>query len=187
MTSTVERALKTIHEQLYIGGEWVDSTGDGRTEVVNPAAEGVLGYVPQGAVADATAAIKAARQAFDEEPWPRMCPVECAAVLRRMAEAMQRGYDSLITLNVAKAGSTLALANFPRVATPIENLLDMADRVLPRFDFETVMAPYTNAFIGHLGWVDVLAYSWALFAVCRSGAVCAVRLVAGDPGGDLCS
>ena len=62
--------------QLYVGGAWVDASGDETVSVVNPATEEVIVEVPQGTVADVEAAIGAARRAFDEGPWPRMTPRE---------------------------------------------------------------------------------------------------------------
>ena len=54
-----------VRDQLYIGGEWVDPSGDDKIEVVNPATEEVIGSVPSGTTADIDRAVAAARDAFD--------------------------------------------------------------------------------------------------------------------------
>ena len=54
-------------DSLYINGEWVQATGDGVIEVVNPATEEIIGSVPVGSQADVDAAVTAAREAF--QPW----------------------------------------------------------------------------------------------------------------------
>jgi aldehyde dehydrogenase (NAD+) len=136
------------YPRLYVNGDWVVPSGDETVAVLNPATEEVIAHVPQGTLADTVAAIRAARRAFDEGPWPRMSPAERGAVLGRMADALRERYDELIALNIAEAGSTVALAHFLQVATPIEHLRDMADRVLPRYAFETPMAPYAKPGIG---------------------------------------
>ena len=43
--------------QLYVGGAWVDASGDDAVAVLNPATEEVIAEVPQGTAADVDAAI----------------------------------------------------------------------------------------------------------------------------------
>ena len=50
------------HDRLYIGGEWVASTGDGSIPVVNPATEEVIATVPAGTAEDVDRAVRAARR-----------------------------------------------------------------------------------------------------------------------------
>ena len=54
----------SARQQIYVGGNWVDSAGDGSIDVVNPSNEEVIGSVPDGVGADVDAAIAAAREAF---------------------------------------------------------------------------------------------------------------------------
>jgi len=134
--------------RLYIDGKWVDSTGDETLVVINPATEDVIGTVPQATPGDVHRAIEAARRAFDSGPWPRMTPTERAQVLAKMAAEFDRRRDELIELNIAEAGSTRALAEFLQVDTPIEHFADLANRVVPRFDFERPMLPVVGRGIG---------------------------------------
>ena len=57
---------------LYINGKWTDGTGSEQISVLNPATETVIGTAPQGTVTDVQEALRAARAAFDDGPWPRM-------------------------------------------------------------------------------------------------------------------
>ena len=52
-------------EQIYIGGHWVASDGDGSIDVINPSNEEIIGSVPAGTAVDVDAAVAAARTAFD--------------------------------------------------------------------------------------------------------------------------
>jgi aldehyde dehydrogenase (NAD+) len=131
--------------RLFIDGKWVDGSGDETLTVINPATEAVIGTVPLGTVADAEAAVKAARRAFDDGPWGRSTPMERASFLLRMADILQRRWDELIDLNIAEAGSTRALAAFLQVGAPLEHLRDYAERVLPSYQFDTPMMPYIGA------------------------------------------
>lgn len=54
----------SARQQIYVGGNWVDSAGDGSIDVVNPSNEEVIGSVPDGVSADIDAAVAAAREAF---------------------------------------------------------------------------------------------------------------------------
>jgi aldehyde dehydrogenase (NAD+) len=140
--------MKTLTYQLFIDGRWQASTSDEALEVVNPATEEVIGAVPQATPADVDRAVAAARRAFDEGPWPRMTPRERSAVMLQMAEVFDRRRAEIIDLNVREAGSTRMLAEFLQVGIPLTHFRDMADRVLPRYDFETPMLPYVGQGIG---------------------------------------
>ena len=71
--------------RLFINGKWLEASSDETLSVINPATEAEIGVVPQATVADAQAAIRAARAAFDDGPWGRSTPMERAAVILRMA------------------------------------------------------------------------------------------------------
>jgi acyl-CoA reductase-like NAD-dependent aldehyde dehydrogenase len=134
--------------KLYINGEWLDGTGSDTVTVVNPATEEVIGTVPQATAGDVNRAVEAARAAFDEGPWPRMKPRERAAIMLKMGEAFRRRRADIVELNIREAGSVRMLAEFLQVGIPIEHFIDMAERVVPRFDFEQPMLPYVGMGIG---------------------------------------
>ncbi|MFB3819002.1 MAG: CoA-acylating methylmalonate-semialdehyde dehydrogenase [Candidatus Methylomirabilales bacterium] len=52
--------------QNYVGGQWVDPSGTGRLDVLNPATGGVLARVPLSGAADVDRAARAAAAAFPE-------------------------------------------------------------------------------------------------------------------------
>jgi acyl-CoA reductase-like NAD-dependent aldehyde dehydrogenase len=134
--------------KLYINGEWLDGTGSDTVTVVNPATEEVIGTVPQATAGDVNRAVEAARAAFDEGPWPRMKPRERAAIMLKMGEAFRRRRADIVELNIREAGSVRMLAEFLQVGIPIEHFIDMAERVVPRFDFEQPMLPHVGMGIG---------------------------------------
>ncbi|PPJ23949.1 aldehyde dehydrogenase [Nocardia nova] len=127
--------------QFYIDGAWVDSDGDEVTAVINPATEQVIGRVPQGTVTDVRRAIEAARRAFDEGPWPTMSPRDRAQVLLRFSDALEQRRAELVDLSIAEAGSTRMLAEYLQVGIPLQHLRDMAERILPGFEFERAAQP----------------------------------------------
>jgi acyl-CoA reductase-like NAD-dependent aldehyde dehydrogenase len=134
--------------KLYINGEWADSAGGETVTIVNPATEEAIGTVPQATPEDVNRAVEAARTAFDQGPWPRMKAGERAAIMLKMGEVFQRRRADIVDLNIREAGSIRMLAEFLQVGIPIEHFIDMAERVLPRFDFERAMLPYVGQGIG---------------------------------------
>ena len=90
--------------QLYVNGRWTDGRGSQDLAVINPATEAQIGKVPGGSVADARHAIKSARKAFDDGPWPYMKPAERGAALKRMADVLQSRHDALRRLIQAQTG-----------------------------------------------------------------------------------
>jgi len=58
-----------MNSRLLIDGELVEATGGRTFENVNPATEEVIGTAPDASRADADAAVRAARRAFDTTSW----------------------------------------------------------------------------------------------------------------------
>ena len=87
-----------VHDNLFIGGEWVAPAGTGTIDVINPSTEELAGTVPEGTTADVDAAVAAARKAFDEGPWPRMSPKERAEVLAATSGAITADMQTLAEL-----------------------------------------------------------------------------------------
>ena len=80
MSMTVPRGQGTA---LYIGGEWVDASGDDALAVVNPATEEVIAQVPQASWPTSIARSRPRAAPLDAGPWPRMSPRERSDVLLR--------------------------------------------------------------------------------------------------------
>jgi aldehyde dehydrogenase (NAD+) len=77
------------HERLYINGAWCDAA-DGQTfEVVAPATGEVIARAASAGVADVDRAVRAARNAFDNGPWPHTPHYERARILHKIADAIE--------------------------------------------------------------------------------------------------
>ena len=127
--------------RLDIAEAWPDSEGDAVLTVLNLATEEVIGAVPRRHRWRRDRAVAAARRAFDEGPWPNFSPRERAAVMLRMADAIERRAGELKELAVREAGSTRALADNLEVNIPLLHFRDMAERCLLQFPFEKPMPP----------------------------------------------
>ena len=134
---------------LFIGGTWVLSRSGEREAVLNPATEEVIGEAPVGGLAEAEAAIGAAREAFDRGPWPAMSPTERAGFMRRMHAALLARADRIKELQIIESGATRVLAETMMFASPmkivetaIEHSLNRAPRHLP---ITTALNPFDPA------------------------------------------
>ena len=93
--------------QMYIDGGWVDAAAGETYDVVDPASEEPFARVPKAGVADAEAAVRAAREAFDLGPWPKMKAVERAAILNRAAAKLRERAEELARLESMQMGKLL--------------------------------------------------------------------------------
>jgi len=92
---------------LYIGGRWRHASDRGTRDIVNPADGSVAAVVDEATPDDATAAIAAARAAFDDGAWPATPVGDRAALLDRIADLLQRDKESLARLETEDTGKTL--------------------------------------------------------------------------------
>lgn len=118
--------------QLFIDGKWVEGSGGRTWEVTNPATGEPLATVAIAEAADVDLAVKAARQAFDEGPWPRLDPLERGRMLYRLAERIRRDTESLAltdTLNVGKPIRDTRGFDVPCAASLFESYAGLADKI----------------------------------------------------------
>jgi betaine-aldehyde dehydrogenase len=92
---------------LYIDGKWSAGSG-GTADVLNPFDGSVVETVDQAGPDDVDAAVGAARAAFDDRGGWRATPVaERAAVLRRIADLLQRDKEQIARVESLDTGKTL--------------------------------------------------------------------------------
>ena len=97
---------------LYINGEWRAGQAGHTVPVYNPATGQVLANVACADEIDARAAIRAARTAFDECPWPCIAPGERMRILHRIVDALEEHQDELVAAEIANGGCTWRKAMF---------------------------------------------------------------------------
>ena len=95
------------YQQLYVDGQWLAPAKGGSFDTFDPSDETLLARVAAATAEDVDAAVRAARRAFDEGPWPRMSGAERAAVLRRIAEGIRGRQQELAELEVRDNGKPL--------------------------------------------------------------------------------
>jgi len=118
--------VETIVNDVLIGGHWVPATG-GTYPVIDPATEEVAGQAPEASVAQVQDAARAAREAFEHGPWPRMSPAERGACLRDAAARMREAAPRLVALAIAETGSLRGVAESQQVGAVALRLAKFAE------------------------------------------------------------
>ncbi|MBO8186774.1 aldehyde dehydrogenase family protein [Streptomyces spirodelae] len=97
----------SVLESIHIDGEWRTAAAGGTRDVLDPADATTLAVVAEGDAADTDAAVAAARRAFDEGPWRQTPTAERAALLRRVADLLQRDREEIALTESRDTGKTL--------------------------------------------------------------------------------
>ena len=106
-----------VRDKVFIGGEWVDSTGSETIEVINSTTEEVMGSIPAGTAEDADRAVTAAREAF--EPWSQTTREERAGYLAAIAAGLGERSEEIAATIAQELGMPLKLSQMIQAGLPI--------------------------------------------------------------------
>src|SRR5215470_6793368 len=103
-TATASKAPRTTKrppvkdQPLLIGGNWQDSVSGKTFQTLNPATGEAICQVAEGDKADVELAVKAARKAFEEGPWPKMSAAERGRLINKLADLIEQNKEELAAL-----------------------------------------------------------------------------------------
>ena len=97
-------------EEIFAGGEWLTPHAAARIELESPVDFRRTGGAVDGDERDVDTAVRAAREAFDHGPWPRMSPEERAGWLERLADEIERRADATVSLVTTEIGQPVSIA-----------------------------------------------------------------------------
>src|SRR5437867_170853 len=108
-TATAEKVRKVkppkVKDQpLLVGGKWLDSASGKTFPTVNPATGETICQVAEGDKADVDVAVKAARKAFEEGPWPKMSGAERGRLMNKLADLIEKDIEELAQLETLDNG-----------------------------------------------------------------------------------
>src|SRR5436190_17403862 len=113
-TATTARKARKIErpqvkdQPLLIGGKWQDSVSNKTFPTVNPTTGEVICQVAEGDKADIDLAVKAARKAFEDGPWPKMNASERGRLLNKLADLIEKNQEELAALESLDNGKPYA-------------------------------------------------------------------------------
>jgi acyl-CoA reductase-like NAD-dependent aldehyde dehydrogenase len=97
-------------DRFFIGGDWVKPSSDATIDVIDSGTEEHFFTIAEAQAADMSAAVGAARQAFDTGPWPRMSHQERAGYLRALADEIRKRTDAIGQIWPRESGALYAIA-----------------------------------------------------------------------------
>lgn len=96
--------------QLYINGDYSNSSNNHFFETINPATGEVLAKVAKATKDDVDRTVEAARNAFETGKWPRQTHTKRARLLNNIAAIMRKRFNELVEAEVLDTGKTVAAA-----------------------------------------------------------------------------
>jgi acyl-CoA reductase-like NAD-dependent aldehyde dehydrogenase len=110
----MSQATAPIHhaDRFYIGGQWVAPSSDATIRVIDSDTEQVYFTVPEAQAADISRSVGAAREAFDNGPWPWLTHEQRAEYLRAIGAELGRRSADLSEIWPRESGVLHAIARF---------------------------------------------------------------------------
>jgi acyl-CoA reductase-like NAD-dependent aldehyde dehydrogenase len=136
-------------ERMRIGDQLVDATSGETLDIVNPATAEVLTTTPAGGADDVDRAVRAARQAFEEGPWPRMERSERAKLLHRFADRIDERMADLFRLETLNNGRPVRETRAQVARLPEWFRYAAALLLAERTDVIPMPGPYLNYLLRH--------------------------------------
>jgi len=109
LVSSAEIA-RHMPDGFYIDGRWKQSASGRVRDIVSPSTEEAIFATPLATADEIDDAIKAARRAFDEGPWPRMSPQKRSELMHLLADALSARLPLLTRAWTAQVGAPISLA-----------------------------------------------------------------------------
>ncbi len=108
--------------QLFINGEWIDSSGGQTLDVLNPATGEVVGRVQSATREDVDRAVAAAREAFEDGRWSELGLADRSAILWKAADILEQRTQEVARLESLQTGKPMKLSADSDVWFTVDNL-----------------------------------------------------------------
>jgi aldehyde dehydrogenase (NAD+) len=135
-------------DRLFIDGDWVRPSSDAMIDVIDSHTENVYFRVAEAQAADIDRAVTAARDAFDNGPWPHMTHAQRAEYMRAFADALEARNEANLQIFPRESGMIMAYAvnDAPDAANRLRFYAGMADT----YTFEEPAMPTAGGAFGLL-------------------------------------
>jgi 5-carboxymethyl-2-hydroxymuconic-semialdehyde dehydrogenase len=112
----------------FIDGKFVESRDGASFDTLDPRTNMPFARIARGSAEDIDRAVIAARRAFDAGPWPRIKPRDRAAILRRIADGIERNVEMLALHETLDTGLPITQAR-QQIARSADNFSFFADLI----------------------------------------------------------
>ena len=106
--------------QMFINGEWVNSSDGGTRDIISPASGAVIASVQEGTAEDAEKAIAAAKTAF--ESWYDSTPKDRQLALLKLADRIQDNAEELVRIEAENVGKPYEVTMSEEIPPIVDNL-----------------------------------------------------------------
>jgi phenylacetaldehyde dehydrogenase len=96
--------------KILINGKWVEAASGKTFTTFNPATGDVLSRVAEGDKEDIDRAVKSARAAFDNGPWPKMTPSERGRMIWKLGDLIEKHLEEFAQIESLDNGKPLKVA-----------------------------------------------------------------------------
>ncbi|PIN02804.1 Aldehyde dehydrogenase [Handroanthus impetiginosus] len=127
-----DKIPKIKFTKLFINGQFVDSVSGRTFETIDPRTEEVIAKISEGDKEDVDLAVKAARQAFDHGPWPRLPGSQRRRIMLKFADLINENTEELAALDSIDAGKLYSMGkiiDIPAAAETIRYFAGAADKI----------------------------------------------------------
>jgi acyl-CoA reductase-like NAD-dependent aldehyde dehydrogenase len=100
-----------VRKSFFIDGRWVNPSGNKKLDLISPVTETLMLQTPEASEQDVDNAVKAARRAFDEGPWPRLSAAERGKYIGRIADELRKREPLLARVWTAQVGAPQSFTN----------------------------------------------------------------------------
>ncbi|CAG0958594.1 phenylacetaldehyde dehydrogenase [Burkholderiales bacterium] len=126
LVGTAASTFLAAPKKMLIGADWVDAADGARLDVHDPATGDVFAHVPAGGAADIDRAVRAARAAFEDGPWPATSPSGRERLLLALADRVEANAQELAEIESLDNGKSVMLARHVDMAMAVDFLRYMA-------------------------------------------------------------
>ena len=118
-------ATITVRSDIFVNGEWIDSSGTQMIDVINPATEKTIAKVVRGTSDDVDLAAKAAAAAFPA--WSRTPVGERARLMGRLADLIEARSEELTRLIISEVGTPIHFGVDSQTGVAVSDLRNFAE------------------------------------------------------------
>jgi phenylacetaldehyde dehydrogenase len=112
--------------RMLINGKWVDSASGKTFPTYNPATGEVLAQIAEGDREDINRAVQAARNAFENGPWPLLTASERGRLIWKLADLLEENLEEFAELESLDNGKPLTIARAADVPLAVDLFRYMA-------------------------------------------------------------
>src|SRR5436853_1584715 len=170
--------------QVYVNGEWIDSTSAKTFPLYDPSTEEVIAHVPDANAEDVNRAVAAAKAAFDEGGWPQTTAQERGRILFRLADKIRQNDAMLAEVECRNTGKPIVEAEYDinDVATCLEYYGGLATKVVGYVNPvpDNAMSLSLKEPVGVAGQIipwnyPLLMAAWKLAPALAAGCTCVLK------------